>query len=123
MGLFYGRVLKTPHGNVKAIVQVYVFKENDIFIAYSPSFDFISYGYSMNEAKEEFDNVFTSQISYLMKQGTIYQYLRDNGWEFKDGKLIAPTIDFVRKHSEIFRNKIDNKNVESFNYECIIPAA
>ena len=83
--------------NIHIDISVYVFKEEDVYIAYCPSLDLSGYGESEMEAKKSFDSD-----------------LIHHGWRF--GKTIQyPKITSLIRHNETFKNLLDNVDYKKYS--------
>jgi len=71
------------HGNQFVEVQlgVLVFQESDSFLAYCPALNLSTYGDSINDAKEAFEDVIKCYLEDCAKMGTLEKDLRAHGWE------------------------------------------
>lgn len=64
-------------------VGVYLFKEDDTFIAYCPALDMSGYGVSEKEAKESFERSMCMYVEYCVRKNTLVADLRKHGWDIK----------------------------------------
>ena len=60
-------------------VPIFVLKEDDNFIYYSPVFDLSGYGWTEEEAKESFNVALSEFFKYAMKKKTIDSELKKLG--------------------------------------------
>lgn len=99
-------------GRMSVTLDVYVFKEDDIFIAYSPALDLSGYGNSEENAKSSFATVMEQYIDYCLSKRTLVQDLRAHGWKvrsLKQRKMSAPSFDMLLRSNETFRDILENK--------------
>jgi predicted RNase H-like HicB family nuclease len=77
---------------VEIQLNVLVFQQGDYFVAYCPSVELSSYGDSIEEAKEGFDDVMRNYIDESEKNGTLWQDLQNHGWDLNidNDKNAAP---------------------------------
>src|SRR5437667_8757499 len=61
-------------------LNVLVFQEGDFFVSYCPSLDLSSYGDSINDAKDGFDDAMKNFIEDSVKNKTLHQDLINHGW-------------------------------------------
>lgn len=104
--------LKTKKGKMTANLQLFMFKENDMFIVYCPAIDLSAYGRSGKEAESEFSEVFRIHMSYCLSKGTLEDDLKAHGWsiECKQEKILAPKIEELLPVNETLRDIIYNKD-------------
>lgn len=100
------------NGHVSVTLDVYVFKEDDSFIAYSPALDISGYGDSEEEAKASFSIVMNEYIAYCLTKRTLVKDLRAHGWKvksLKQRKMSAPSFDSLLQSNETFKDILQNK--------------
>lgn len=99
-------------GHVSVTLDVYVFKDDDCFIAYSPALDLSGYGDSEEAAKSSFSIVMEQYISYCLSKRTLVKDLRAHGWKvksLKQRKMSAPSFDMLLRSNEAFKDILENK--------------
>lgn len=98
--------------SLNVTVDVYLFKDGDSYISYSPALDLSGYGATEQEAKESFSIVIDEYISYGVSNGTLIKDLRAHGWKirsFKQRKISAPSFDTLLQGNDMFRDILQNK--------------
>ncbi len=98
--------------SIKVSLDVYLFREGESFIAYSPALDLSGYGLSEDEAKDSFSIVIEQYISYGLSNHTLIKDLREHGWKvrsFKQRNMTAPSFDMLLNRNEFFRDILQNK--------------
>jgi predicted RNase H-like HicB family nuclease len=63
-------------------LSILVFQEGDYYVSYCPSLELSSYGESVQEAKEGFDEVMQVYLEESQKHGTLHDDLIKHGWKF-----------------------------------------
>jgi hypothetical protein len=76
-------IIKTQGGDnfLELQLSVLVFQEGDYFLSYCPSLDLSSYGNSIHDAKEGFDDVMKNFIEDSVKNKTLHEDLIKHGWK------------------------------------------
>ena len=85
---------------LNAKVPVSIFKENKIFVAYSPVLDLSTCAKTFEEVKKRFDDVVSLFFEELIKKGTIDEVLINMGWR-KVQKQWTPPLIVAQESSEI----------------------
>ncbi len=62
-------------------LSVLVFQQDEYFVAYCPSLELSSYGDSIQDAKDGFDDVMQNYIEDSQKRGTLHDDLIAHGWK------------------------------------------
>lgn len=123
MALVFHGELRHNQGNVNVNLEVLLFKEEDVYIAYSPALDISAFGATEQEAKEEFGNHMRSYITYCMNKKTLFRDLKAHGWEVKSKKRIkAPTEEQLIKMNDTYNDIRNNKNYKTIREDIAIPA-
>ncbi|TMI68396.1 MAG: hypothetical protein E6H09_22790 [Bacteroidetes bacterium] len=73
-------------------LNVLVFQQGEFFVSLCPSLNLSSYGDSVQDAKDGFDEVMKSYIEDCTKDGSLHKDLMKLGWTFfsKQTKVIPP---------------------------------
>lgn len=113
--------------SIRVTLDVYLFKEEDSYIAYSPALDLSGYGNSEEEAKQSFGIVIEQYITYGLSTRSLVKDLREHGWKvksFRQRKMSAPSFDMLLNRNETFRDILQNKEYrkvsEPFPEVCAI---
>lgn len=99
-------------GNLTVTLDVYVFMDENSYIAYSPALDLSGYGESEEDAKSSFSIVMGEYIEYCTSHRTLLKDLRAHGWKvrsLKQRKMSAPSFDVLLKNNETFKDILENK--------------
>jgi len=99
--------LKTSKAGVKAYLELYSFVDDGVYIVYCPALDLSGYGYSIEEAKKSFSEVFKQHITYCINKNTLYEDLLKHGWNVRGKKsrdIKAPKLEDLLKKNEAFRD-------------------
>lgn len=85
-------IIKTD-GNENVLelqLNVLIFQEGDFYISYCPSLNLSSYGESIQDAKDGFDEVMTGFIEDSVKRKTLHADLTNHGWRVSNHHRIEP---------------------------------
>ena len=99
--------------NLRVTLDVYLFLEDDTYIAYAPSLDLSGYGKSEDEALKSFSIVIDEYISYGITKRTLIKDLKAHGWKvksFRQRKLSAPSFDTLIQSNGMFRDILTTKD-------------
>lgn len=99
--------------NVRVTLDVYLFMDEDAYIAYAPSLDLSGYGETEEEAMKSFSIVIEEYISYGLSRRTLIKDLKAHGWKvksFRQRKLSAPSFDTLIQSNDMFRDILTNKD-------------
>jgi hypothetical protein len=91
-------ISKKGEGFIEVQLGVLVFQEESSYIAYCPALNLSTYGDSINDVKEAFDDVVQCYIDDNTRMGTLEKDLREHGWEMQisSGKAEPPKqIDLI----------------------------
>lgn len=78
-------------------VSVFLFKEENAYIAYCPSLDLSGYDATEDSAKQDFEYVLREWLREQMDNGTLYRDLAKHGWKVGQEKAIEPSVaDMIR---------------------------
>lgn len=111
--------LRTSKAGIKAKLDLYSFIDDGVYIVYCPALDLSGYGYSLEEAKESFSEVFQQYITYCINKDSLHKDLLKHGWSVRGKKskdIKAPKLEDLLKQNEAFRD-ILNKDYSKFNTE------
>ena len=99
--------------NLRVTLDVYLFMEDEIYIAYAPYLDLSGYGQSEEEALKSFSTVMDEYISYGLSQRTLIKDLKAHGWKvksFRQRKMSAPSFDMLIQSNDMFRDILTTKD-------------
>lgn len=91
----------------KFTIPYYVYKDNDLYIAYCPSLDITTSGKDFNDAIAQFYENFQLYIEYCLEENTLIDDLIDHGWKLDGVKLLQPTLDELLVKQE-FRHLLES---------------
>ncbi|MDR1199518.1 MAG: type II toxin-antitoxin system HicB family antitoxin [Prevotellaceae bacterium] len=101
---------------------IYIFIENDIYVAYCPSLDISAAGNSFDEALKEFGEILQLHIEYCMTKKTLFEDLKQHGWTIKKKTAKAPEIEKMIVENDTFKDILSNKNYQKIIQPVHIPA-
>jgi hypothetical protein len=109
---------------IKINVQVLIFKEDNVYLAYMPSLELTGYGYNEDEAKGSLEIVLDEFLSYTLNKGTFFIELERLGWGIKSKKrpIKAPEISDLINTNKQLRNIVNKKQFTASNYPVNVPA-
>ena len=86
------RTKAESEGIVEMQLSLLIYKQGDYFVAFCPSLELSSYGNSVEDAKNGFDDAMNLYLEYSIENGTLEKDLMEHGWkiEQKTRKLNPP---------------------------------
>ena len=66
---------------IEAALDVFVYKKDGVFYAYSPALDLVGYDYTEDGAKESFGVVMQDFFEFGIKRNTLEADLTSHGWK------------------------------------------
>ena len=82
-------------------VSVYVFKENDIFVAYCPSLDLSGYDRTEEAARRDFEYHLQEYVKFQVQHDMLHKDLTRHGWEVKPRKAKGPEIGLLLRRTQL----------------------
>ena len=123
MALIFHGEIRHRQVDINVNLTVLLFKEDEIYIAYSPALDMSAFGETEEKAKEEFGNSMRSYITYCMNKKTLFKDLEAHGWTVKSrNRIKAPTEEQLIKMNDTYNDIINNKNYKTIMEDMAIPA-
>lgn len=104
---------------VEVQLVVLVLQESNTFIAYCPALNLSTYGDSIADVKEAFDDLITSYLEDCARMGTLDSDLKAHGWNMSYG---IGTVT-VSPHKEVNLNIPAGVLKQQFNEQVRIPVA
>lgn len=114
--------IKVTTEGVKSELAVFLFKEDDNYIAYSPALDLAGYGKTEEDARDSFNIVLKGYFDYALKEGTLYQDLKEHGWNIKEHKVETPTISMLILRNAELSSILDKKDFKKYHEPIKVPA-
>jgi hypothetical protein len=106
------------------MVDVYTFREGEMYIAYCPSMDISAYGRSENDAKESFGEVLEAHITYCVQKKTLKEDLEAHGWKVVKGKKLkvkTPSVEQMLSDNEQLKDIVFNRDYQKVSRNVEIP--
>ena len=101
-------------------VQVALFQEDGIWVAYCPALEVSSYGDDKNEAIEAFEEAMQIFLSETDRKGTLERYLLKLGWQLQQ----KPKAMYNQPHLSLQENmRLFKKSPQIYNERVAIPVA
>ena len=123
MALIFHGEMRHRQTDVNVNLEVLIFMEDNVYIAYSPALDISAFGETEDQAKEEFGNNMRSYITYCMNKKTLLQDLKAHGWTVKSkNRIKAPTEEQLIKMNHTYNDIRNNKNYKTIREDIAIPA-
>lgn len=114
------------NGNKKIAISlgIYLFVEDNAYIAYCPALDLSGYGDTEQGAKESFAETLRIYIDYCMKKSTLVIDLQKHGWNIKSKsqrKIKSPDFSTMMKSNKELRDIIEKKDYTKYSETVGIP--
>ena len=103
-------------------VGVYVFKEDGVYISYSPAFDLCSYAEDFNGAVAAFYEAFQMYVEYCIENNTLEDDLKEHGWKIVGKKIKEPGINKLLKNETMNKILTSGINYQRLTSSVSIPA-
>lgn len=100
---------------IDAKLSVYVFTEDNVYIAYCPSLDFSSCGYTIDEAKANFEASIKEYFDYCVKNKTLDADLISHGWSIEGQDICEPAVSTLLPKSKILQEVINMDNYQKYS--------
>ncbi len=118
--------LKKDSVTVNVSVPLLSFKEDNVFIVYSPALDVSGYGNSEEEARKSFELSLEEFINYTFNKNTFQIELTRLGWKIKKRKVLdrytPPLLDELIVKKDYLSSIIRNKEFRSYRKNIQLPA-
>jgi predicted RNase H-like HicB family nuclease len=107
---------------VNTNLELYLFKEGQMYIAYCPAIDISAYGKSENEARASFDEALSAHLTYCIDKNTLADDLKAHGWQMAKGKeMKTPTVEQQLICNEQLRSIVFSKEYKKISSSVSIP--
>lgn len=112
--------LQKDRNSLKVNVQVALFQEDGIWVAYCPALEVSSYGDEKEEAKQAFEEAMKIFLAETERKGTLEKYLLKLGWQLQQ----KPKPIYNQPHLSIQKNRrLLKKSPQIYNESVAIPVA
>ena len=101
--------------NIDFKLGVYIFFDEGYYIAYCPSLDLTAYGETEKNAKDDFKYQIKEYFNYTIENGTLDEELRKQGWRINQKEVKSPTVEFMVKSNNEFKDILENKEYNKYN--------
>jgi len=81
--MYRKNVISKNNNHISVGVNLFILKEDNLFVAYCPALELSSYGNTPEEAKKFFDGAMNIFITDTQKKGTLEKILLSLGWTLK----------------------------------------
>lgn len=101
-------------------IQVVLFQEDNMWVAYCPALEISSYGDDQKDAKAAFDEAMAIFINETDRKGTLERYLLKLGWQLQQKpKPVYNQPNFSLQENQ----RLLRKNPQIYNEKIAIPVA
>lgn len=107
---------------INSELAVFLFKEDDNYIAYSPALDLSGYGKTEEEARSSFNIVLKEYFDYCVSEGTLYQDLKGHGWKIRKDEVETPKVSVLVMNNRELSNILDKKDFKKYNEPIKVPS-
>lgn len=112
--------LSPNRNSVNVNVQIVLFQEDGMWVAYCPALELSSYGDDQEEAKEAFEEAMKIFLSETNRKGTLERYLLKLGWQLQQ----KPKLMYNQPNLSLQKNRrLLRKNPQIYNERVAIPVA
>ena len=112
--------LQKDRNSLNVNVEVALFQEDGIWVAYCPALEVSSYGDEKHEAKEAFEEAMQIFLSETERKGTLEKYLLKLGWQLQQ----KPKPIYNQPYLSIQGNRrLLKKSPQIYNERVAIPVA
>ena len=114
-------------GAVETGLSLLSFKEDNVFIIYSPELDLAGSGNDLNQAKASFWETVSEFFRYTANKGTLMSELQRLGWKVAGTKKkprvsAPPDFNQLLQSNDEFKDILHNKDYSKFTENVQIPA-
>ncbi len=118
--IFHGEIQR-KQDKLSVNLEILLFKDSDVYIAYSPALDISAFGDTEESAKDEFGKTMKAHLEYCLNKRTLFDDLRAHGWKVKSKKRIqAPSQDYLMEKNDTYKEIRNNKAYRTINEEIAI---
>ena len=114
--------INVSNERINSELAIFLFKEADNFIAYSPALDLSGYGKTEADARASFNIVLREYFDYAIHEGTLYQDLKSHGWILKKNEIEPPKISMLILKNDELSNILDKKDFKKYHEPIRVPA-
>ncbi|MBI1780911.1 MAG: hypothetical protein HYR66_06020 [Sphingobacteriales bacterium] len=112
--------LQKESNSISLNVQVALFQEDGIWVAYCPALEVSSYGDDEHDAKNAFEEAIGIFLSETERKGTLEKYLLKLGWQLQQ----KPKPMYNQPHRSLQQNRrLLKKSPRIYNERIAIPVA
>ncbi len=113
--------INVSNEKINSELAIFLFKEDDNYIAYSPALDLSGYGKTEEEARCSFDIVLKEYFDYSVSEGTLFQDLKNHGWNVKQHEVETPKISMLISKNAELSNILDKKDFKKYHEPINVP--
>lgn len=97
---------------IKTQLEVYLFEDDGVQMAYCPALNLSAYGDTIEEAKSEFAIILREHIEWCIQHGTLEADLVQHGWRVEKKCYAAPLTTDMLIGNDTLRKIVNYKNYE-----------
>jgi predicted RNase H-like HicB family nuclease len=110
--------LQKERNSLNVSVEVALFQEDGIWVAYCPALEVSSYGDNKDEAKDAFEEAMQIFLAETERKGTLEKYLLKLGWQLQQ----KPKPVYNQPHISIKGNsRLLKRSAQIYNERVAIP--
>ena len=88
-------------GTLEVSLSVYLFKDNDVFVAYCPSLDLSGYDSTEEAARKDFEYHLQEYIKFQIQHNMLHKDLTRHGWQVMQRKAKGPEIGSLLRRTQL----------------------
>lgn len=114
--------IKMNNRGINVSVSVYIFKENDTYIAYCPSLDLSGYDTTIEKAKIDFEFMLSDYMKTQIQNGTLNEDLTNHGWKAGNTKTALysePKVEEMLSTNKQLQDVISLPEYSKINVESV----
>lgn len=112
------------NGTINMHLNVLVFQEDGVYIAYCAPLDLSAFGNTEEEARREFEATISQYFTYCLNKNTLWEDLKKHGWSVKGKrKFKAPSDENMLSHNETYKEIREHKQYKVVEKTITIPVA
>lgn len=123
MALVFHGEIQRKQDKLSVNLEILLFQDGDVYIAYSPALDISAFGDTEESAKDEFGKTMKAYLEYCLNKKTLLADLKAHGWKVKSKTRVqAPSQDYLMKENETYKEIRNNRAYRTINEKIAIPA-
>ena len=112
--------LKRSDHSIIVSLEVALFQEDEMWVAYCPALEVSSYGENQEDARKAFDEAMQIFLSETIRKGTLERYLLRLGWQLQQKPIPVYKQPYLSLHDN---QRLVQKSPEFYHESVAIPVA